>query len=198
MKPDKLEEINKLVSLTNEQIKRGANLVSNVRKLSEIEEIELPIKQFEVCKLLNNAVEFIKKSYEEKNLEINIESFDKEIYAKANELLINVFENILGNAVKYNNNEVIEILIKLSKMQIKEKDYIKIEFIDNGIGVPDDMKELVFQRAFMKERSVNGMGLGLSLVNTIINKYNGKIWVEDKVKGDYSKGSNFIMIIPEV
>jgi signal transduction histidine kinase len=40
------------------------------------------------------------------------------------------------------------------------------------------------------------MGLGLSLVQKIVSKYNGKIWVEDKVKGEYSKGSNFIILLP--
>jgi len=42
------------------------------------------------------------------------------------------------------------------------------------------------------------MGLGLSLVKKIIEKYHGKIWVEDRVKGAQSKGSNFIVLIPEV
>lgn len=41
------------------------------------------------------------------------------------------------------------------------------------------------------------MGLGLSLVKKIINSYNGKIWVEDRFKGDFKKGSNFIFLIPE-
>ena len=42
------------------------------------------------------------------------------------------------------------------------------------------------------------MGLGLSLVRKIIANYKGHIWVEDKVLGDYKKGSNFIILIPEV
>jgi signal transduction histidine kinase len=42
------------------------------------------------------------------------------------------------------------------------------------------------------------MGLGLSLVKKTIDRYNGKIWVEDKVKGDCSKGSNFIILIPTI
>ena len=41
------------------------------------------------------------------------------------------------------------------------------------------------------------MGLGLSLVKKTIDRYNSKIWVEDRIKGDYSKGSNFIILIPE-
>jgi len=109
-----------------------------------------------------------------------------------------VFENILVNSVKYNNNPNIEIIIKISRTQINNKNFIKIEFIDNGIGIPDNIKDKVFQRAFIKDKTVSGMGLGLSLVNKIIEKYNGQIWVEDKIKGDFVKGSNFIIIIPEV
>ena len=41
------------------------------------------------------------------------------------------------------------------------------------------------------------MGLGLSLVKKIIESYHGQIWVEDRFEGDYSKGSNFIVLIPE-
>jgi signal transduction histidine kinase len=41
------------------------------------------------------------------------------------------------------------------------------------------------------------MGLGLSLVKKIIDSYKGQIWVEDKIKGDFTKGSNFIILIPE-
>ena len=83
-------------------------------------------------------------------------------------------------------------------MQNNSIDFIKIEFIDNSIGIPNSMKDKVFQRAFIKDITVSGMGLGLSLVKKIIEKYNGLIWVDDKIKGDFTKGSNFIIIIPEV
>jgi len=41
------------------------------------------------------------------------------------------------------------------------------------------------------------MGLGLSLVSEILDLYEGKIWVEDRVKGDHTKGSEFIFLIPK-
>ena len=41
------------------------------------------------------------------------------------------------------------------------------------------------------------MGIGLTLVKKAIETYNGQIWVEDRIAGDYSKGSNFIILIPE-
>lgn len=41
------------------------------------------------------------------------------------------------------------------------------------------------------------MGLGLTLVKKIIEVFNGKIWIKDRVLGDYSKGSNFVVLVPE-
>ena len=49
-----------------------------------------------------------------------------------------------------------------------------------------------------KDKKFRGLGIGLSLVKKIVDSFNGKIWVEDKVKGEYGKGSNFIVLIPEV
>ena len=72
-----------------------------------------------------------------------------------------------------------------------------MEFKDNGEGIPDLQKKHIFQHEFKEFVSGKGMGLGLSLVKKIIKSYNGNIRVEDKVKGDYTKGSNFILLIPK-
>jgi signal transduction histidine kinase len=75
--------------------------------------------------------------------------------------------------------------------------HIRIEFTDNGIGIEDARKEEIFLRAYNKDKSISGLGLGLSLVKKIIETYKGQIWVEDRIKGDYSKGSNFIILLHE-
>jgi signal transduction histidine kinase len=48
------------------------------------------------------------------------------------------------------------------------------------------------------DRSSTGLGIGLSIVKIIVTSYKGQVWVEDKVPGDYSKGSNFIVQLPRV
>ena len=73
----------------------------------------------------------------------------------------------------------------------------RVEFIDNGIGVPDESKAAIFQKGYKKDSKVRGLGMGLSLVKKIVEIYNGKIWIEDKVLGDYSQGSIFVLQIPE-
>ena len=71
-----------------------------------------------------------------------------------------------------------------------------MEFKDNGLGISDYRKTSIFERGSQKSWKSKGMGLGLSLVKKIIDMYHGDIWVEDRVKGDHTKGSNFIIMIP--
>jgi signal transduction histidine kinase len=192
-----LKMATEMTNLIEEQVKRGANLVSNVRTLSELEEIEIEIEPVEIYKFLNKAINYTTKRFQYKTVNIHIDPNFKEVKINANELILDVFENILINAIKYNENPSIEIECKLSKLEKEEQSYYKLEFIDNGIGIPDNMKDRIFKRVYRKDKSVSGMGLGLSLVKKIIEKFNGNIWVEDKVKGEPNKGSNFIILIPE-
>jgi len=193
-----LQRVSELTNLIEDQVKRGANLVSNVRTISEIEETEIELKPIEIFDYLNKAIKYTIKGFQDKNINIKIEPTMENVVVKANELILDVFENILINAVKYNENDSIEIMIKFSKVEKGGKNYYKLEFIDNGIGISEKMKERIFMRVYRKDKSVSGMGLGLSLVKKIIEKYEGYIWVEDKVKGEPSEGSNFIIILPEL
>ena len=121
----------------------------------------------------------------------------EDIAVKANPLLLDVFENIIFNAVKYTENPVIDILIRISKELKNDYKYVKIEFLDNGIGISDTMKKTIFEGMATHKKRIKGMGLGLLLVKRILDRYRGEIWVEDKIKGDPSQGSNFIVLIPE-
>ncbi|MFX1443690.1 MAG: PAS domain S-box protein [Promethearchaeota archaeon] len=196
-KSDKLKQVDSLFDIVREQTDRGALLISNVQKLSKIEESEISIEDIDINEILNDGIEFILNSYKNREIKVNIAAKEAKYYAQANELLLDVFENILINSVKHNDNPTVEIQIKISKEKKKEKKYLKIEFIDNGRGIPDARKETIFQRVSNQQRSISGMGLGLSLVKFIIDSYHGDILVEDRIRGNYTKGSNFIILIPE-
>ncbi len=195
--PKKLNDLKDFYNIIKDQVDRGIKLVSVVRKLFDLEEIELFTKSMDLYKLIKDSKEFVIKSFPEKKVNIKIDALSKKLLVQANELLLDVLENILINAVKYNDNPDVNITIKISKKESKGKKYLKIEFMDNGIGVEDASKELIFQKGHEEHKGVKGMGLGLSLVKKIIDKYEGQIWVEDIIKGDHTRGSNFIILIPE-
>ncbi|MHA1149690.1 MAG: PAS domain S-box protein [Promethearchaeota archaeon] len=183
--------------LIEEQITRGAKLGSNIRKLSSLEEEEIILNKIDLIPILNEAISSIKNLVVKKNVHITKEYTDKSFFIAANELLIDVFENILNNSIKHNSNESIQISIKVSRIKQKNKIFVRIEIADNGIGIHDDWKESIFQRDFFKEKKGKGLGVGLSLVKKIIDNYGGKIWVEDRVLRDYHQGAKFIIDLPE-
>ncbi|MFX0031021.1 MAG: PAS domain S-box protein [Candidatus Hermodarchaeota archaeon] len=194
--PDKESEIKELYEIIKKQFVRGKKLITNVQKLSSLDRTEKSFKTIEVMKILKDTIDLIKGNKRKSTIDISIESFQDEVFIQANDLLIDVFENLLINALNYNNNPSVEILIKISKEVQKDISFIKFEFIDNGIGISDKKKKVIFEERFNKDKGSKGLGFGLTLVKKIIESYGGKIWIEDKVKEDYTKGANFIFSIP--
>jgi len=190
----KLENLPEIYELIKEQVLRGENLISNVTNLSEIRKSSFPIHSVDLNSILDKTVENIKKLYDHRNIIIQIP--EQNFLLKSNDFLTNIFENILVNAIIHNKNKTIEVGIKASKYKLNETQYIKIECIDNGVGISDNRKKEIFITR-EEEESKFRTGLGLSLIKKVIESYNGKIWVEDRVKGDYTRGSNFILLIPE-
>lgn len=194
--PEKLSTIKELYEIINEQVNRAKKLISNVRKITEIDEAEIKLEKIDLNRILKNAIELLQSSYQTRIINIQCSDLTKKYYVYANNLLLDVFENILINAVRHNNKSKINICIEISHERKEERDYIKIEFKDNGIGISDSRKVSIFERGNRRYQKSRGMGLGLSLVKKVIDLYQGKIWVEDRVKGDYRQGSNFVLLIP--
>jgi len=193
--PDKLGTIKELYEIIDEQVNRAKKLITNVRKITELDKSEIILEKVEVNRVLNSAIEFLQSSFQTRNINIQVD-ITKRYYVYANNLILDVFENLLINAVRHNNKSKIDIKIDISKEKKKDKEYIKMEFKDNGIGISDYRKNSIFERGTRKSQKTKGMGLGLSLVKRIIDIYQGEIWVEDRVKGDYKQGSNFVVLIP--
>ena len=190
------KEILDIIGIIEDQISRGSKLISNVRKLSELEESVQPSKSIEVCDLLKIAIKNLKNAYQSHTIEIKFDSPINNFVIQANDLLLEVFENLLMNAVKHNENQIVEITIKISEEKREGLNYLKVEFIDNGIGIEDSRKKVIFTRGSKENKYVGGMGIGLSLVNLIVERFEGKIWVENRFKGDSTRGSNFVVMIP--
>ncbi len=195
--PEKQEEIRKIINILKEQVVRGAHLVSNIRQLSEIEEENLILERINASKVLQGAIKLIQEGFQNRIIDVKIDSIEDNFHVQANDLLLNVFENILNNAVKYNEHPIVKILIRISEQHEDGINYAKFEFRDNGIGINNLKKSTIFKEGYKEEKGEKGLGFGLSLVKKIIANFNGKIWIEDKIKGDYKNGSNFIILIPK-
>lgn len=173
-------------------------LISNVGNLYQLEyNKQIIFTKVEINNCLEEAISFIKQRFNQKVIDITLESESNELFINGNELLVNVFENILNNAIKYNEKPIVQILIKVTRSHVNDLGLIGIEFIDNGIGIDDDRKEVIFQEGYKHKKGEKGLGFGLSVVKKAVNQFHGRIWVEDTIKGDYTKGAKFVILIPE-
>jgi len=191
-----VSKVHEQLDLIGGQIARGIKLMSNALNLSQFNKVNPPIKQINIIKPLQLAIKFVEKNFHDRKMNIILNPFDIQIKVEANELILEVFENLLVNTVLHNLNHSVNVIIQITQIMKKNQDYIKIQFLDNGIGITDDRKEWIFNNSFLKGKHGKGMGFGLSLVKEIIDSYGGFIWVENRIKGDYSKGSNFVILIP--
>lgn len=100
------------------------------------------------------------------------------------------FVNLMDNAIKYTPEGGI---IKVTAQQTEEQ--VFIHFIDNGIGIPREDQQYIFDKFFRVDEvaeSHDGTGLGLNLVKSIIEAHDGRIWVESEP----DVGSTFIVVLP--
>lgn len=191
------EEILEYFKLIEEQINRGKKLVRNIRALSESEESEMPLEPINLFENLKSAIQFIQVNFPNRVIDIDFSSNTKRIHVIANELLLDVFENILMNSIVYNKNEIVHIQVSISEVSEFNRQFMKLEFSDNGIGIDDAKKKEILQERHKKSENSKGMGLGLSLAAKLINLCEGRMWIEDRVKGNSSKGSKFLILIPK-
>ncbi len=193
--PEKLHTIKELYEIINEQVNRGKKLIKNIQKITEIDDTEIELEKINATLELNKAIDFTKANFPNRNLNFQFKSTVKRMYVLANNLLLDVFENILINAVRHNDKSNIQIIIDVNRETVEDKEYIKIEFKDNGLGISDYRKKDIFEKGTRTTQKSKGMGLGLSLVKKIVDNFHGDIWVEDRIKGDYKQGSNFVVLL---
>jgi len=104
----------------------------------------------------------------------------------ADQLLPEVFTNLIGNAIKF-GGPTVKVTIRVEE----SGDDVLVSIEDTGPGIPDEMKEAVFMR-FGKNRSrKSGQGLGLYITRMLIERYGGRIRVDDRVPGHPECGAAF-------
>jgi signal transduction histidine kinase len=100
-----------------------------------------------------------------------------------------LFQNLIQNAIKYNDKEKITVEIGNSESDAQISFYIK----DNGIGIPEQYQTRIFDIFSKLENNDPSSGIGLSIVKKIIDFYNGTIWLESQE----NIGTTFYFTIPK-
>ncbi|MDY0320238.1 MAG: GAF domain-containing sensor histidine kinase [Arcobacteraceae bacterium] len=157
------------------------------------------LELFNVQKLVDNSVKLVESSYKHNYIDLVVDIKDdislKGFLSEAIQALINILNNAKDAVVSNEpNQKVVMINVYL------ENDNIVISIQDSGGGIPDKIKEKIFEPYFTTKHQSQGTGIGLYMSNEIISKHlNGKITVEN-MKFNYNDsecfGANFKIYLP--
>jgi signal transduction histidine kinase len=188
-----IDAILKATAGSSDLIRRAKEL-GRVRSQSGVERHPVDVEP-----ALQKSSALIIKAHPERS--ISLPDFPKSgTKVLADDMLEEVFTNILSNAVNYagKNKVLVEIQVEEVEGAIvdeKRRSYWMITFTDHGKGIPDKMKEKVFTRYL---DTAAGTGLGLSIVHAlVVERYSGKVAITDRVQGDYKKGTRVTAWLPK-
>ncbi|MBN2110480.1 MAG: HAMP domain-containing histidine kinase [Methanosarcinaceae archaeon] len=160
-------------------------MIENAANLAKLESVEeLDFEEMDIGTILEEVIQNLKPEADEKQMKIEYDN--KGNYpAKANRIIEEVFSNLISNSIKY-SAEATTINVKVTE---KDNGGWKVSITDEGEGIPDHDKPLIFDR-FERAGKVNikGTGLGLAIVKRIVELHEGNVGVEDNPSG---KGSVF-------
>jgi len=193
---EKLEQTNNpehliLVKKLNNQIDRMAHLIVDLLDTTKIVKGQLTLKlqNIDINDLINEQVEEIKRISNNHQFIVNLDKPGNIIADR--ERMAQVLTNLLSNAVKYSAPES-----KITITTRNTKNAIMVSVQDNGIGIPENMIDNVFNRFFRvsnpKIQTYPGLGLGLYISAQIIERHGGTISVESKE----GEGSTFYFTLP--
>jgi light-regulated signal transduction histidine kinase (bacteriophytochrome) len=168
---------------------RMKEMIQGLLEYSRVETKEHEFKEFEAESALKYALNKLGSAISEVNAEITYDELPV-IFADESQI-IRVFQNLIGNALKFRREEV-KPKIHISSMK-KDNEYL-FSVSDNGIGLDEQYSDQIFE-VFKRLHAMDdypGAGIGLSIVKRIIEGHNGIIWV----KSELNKGSAFYFNIP--
>ncbi len=157
--------------------KRLSELVGNVLILSKIESGTVDINEdtFRLDEQIRQSIMLLEPKWVEKDIEFDIE-LDEIVYTGDRNLLLHVWNNIIGNAVKFSPNGGL-VTIRLEKRG--EETHFRVD--DCGPGIGETAKKHIFDKFYQEDSShkQDGNGLGLALVKRIVDMSGGSISAEN-------------------
>jgi len=150
---------------------------------------KLDLKLLDVLDILEQSIAIVTPLALQKEVHVEITSKESFVLPVDKDKLIQVFVNILSNALKFVEPQEGDIQISLEN----HKDFLKITFTDNGPGIPEIDQPYIFDKFYQSDQQAfkkyQGSGFGLAICKQIIELHHGDIYIDNS----YTGGAKFII-----
>lgn len=188
-----LEEYDKTLAVVEKSILKMNLIIETL--LDIIRQENAPLNEIvSIDEILEDIVDDLSIIANKKNIKLKLNSYNIKNKIKGNEIMLyRAFYNVIENSIKYNKiNGSIDILC------YQDLNTIEVKVIDTGSGIKEEDYDEIFKPFYRCEGinsySKNGVGLGLSLTQSVIKLHGGEI----KVKSKLNEGTEFTFILPYI
>ena len=185
------EEREEYIKIIISESERLTKMSSNILLLSKLENQQIVSEKtdFYLDEQIRKSILLLEKAWSEKNIEFNLDRMDEVKYNFNEEMLSQIWINLISNAIKFSNEGGI-ITVSLNKLDNKIICCVE----DSGIGMSEEVRSRIFEKFYQGDKSHNGdgNGIGLNIVSRIVTLAGGEITVES-AEGN---GSRFIVTLP--
>lgn len=188
-----LEEYDKTLAVVEKSILKMNLIIETL--LDIIRQENAPLNEIvSIDEILEDIVDDLSIIANKKNIKLKLNSYNIKNKIKGNEIMLyRAFYNVIENSIKYNKiNGSIDILC------YQDLNTIEVKVIDTGSGIKEEDYDEIFKPFYRCEgissHSKNGIGLGLSLTQSVIKLHGGEI----KVKSKLNEGTEFTFILPYI
>jgi two-component system phosphate regulon sensor histidine kinase PhoR len=181
-------ELCRMIDVSSKNILEFIDEILALSKIESEEGINFD-KTCNVAEVIKGVVSYFESSTKDKNISISVDA-ENDLVLKIPAVRVKqILNNMIANAVKYNKSGG-----KIHVSAHKEDDRVCIWICDTGIGIPIGERDKIFNKFYRsKGRHVEGSGLGLSIVNEIVDVYGGEITIDNQ---NCDTGSKFTLIFP--
>jgi len=177
------------ISMITEQTERLSKMVRTLLDMSELQTIARD-EEIAISALVEEVLADLEPLAQEKGINL-IEKCDNVLLMGSDILIYRLVYNLVENAIKYNFSGG---TVTVNATQQNSQLHLTVE--DTGNGIPEELKERIFEPFFRldksRSRELGGVGLGLALVREIVRVHNGSILV----KNNANSGTTFEVIFP--
>lgn len=189
---DKLAEIvhdsREAKDYINKSIAKMGVLLKGFSQVSRVGRVEIKPEQLDMNSLMAGLLAEFEFQRNELGVKIEVSELPGCLADRAQ--INQLFTNLIGNALKYAATTR-PGMIKISGKVEDQQAIYSVE--DNGIGIPPESKKTIFQMFHQLNPAAEGEGLGLSIVQKIVARHKGRIWVESEL----DRGSKFSLALPQ-
>jgi len=190
---DNPEQVRKFAKNLQRESKRLGSLVKEIIQLSRIQggDLAAAVEPVELSTVISEAVDLNQFQADGKNIKLTVNAPEGLVVLGDSELLTMALKNLIENAVVYSNEDT-QVGIGLREVD----NFAEVTVTDNGLGIPLDQQERIFERFYRvdpsRSRETGGTGLGLSIVKHAAINHGGDVNVFSRV----GLGSTFTLRIP--